>query len=203
MDQGTISAAAHQPPVTNAVERLTALEAQLKSTTVDMTNRAIALCWYLHLMGDLHQPLHCASWFSAEFPGNDGDRGGNGVAIQPHGAPVKLHSFWDGLLGTGESYTFIDHTADTIETNPLSAKVKLKELKNHKTYQSWADESFNYAGAFAYLDGNLEHAKYHEHITAAEVPDLNSNYEDNARSLAQRRIAAAGIRLGQKLSQLF
>ena len=85
----------------------------------------------------------------------------------------------------------------------MLAKAKLKELKNHTTYRSWADESFTDAGTFAYLDGNLNHATYQEHIAAADVPDLNLNYEDNARTLAQRRIAAAGIRLGRKLKQIF
>jgi hypothetical protein len=202
-DTPTIHPTAHQPPVTNAVERLASIETVLKSSA-DTTNRAIMLCWYLHLMGDVHQPLHCASWFSvAEFPGNKGDSGGNGVAIRPNSSPMKLHSFWDELLGTGDTYTFIDHMADTIETNPLLIKAKLKELKNHKTYHSWADESFSYSVAFAYLNGNLEHAKFHEHITAAEVPDLNQNYADNARTVAHRRVAAAGIRLGQKLKLIF
>jgi hypothetical protein len=202
-DQAAFNPATHQPPATNAVERLSALEAELKSSTANPTNRAIALCWYLHLMGDVHQPLHCTAWFSPEFPGNTGDSGGNAIAIKPHASPVKLHAYWDERLGTSENYTFIDHVADTIETNPLLSKAKLKELKKHKTYQSWADESLMYAGAFAYLDGTLEHVKYHEHITGAEVPDLNSSYEDNARTLAQRRIAVAGIRLGQKLKQVF
>jgi hypothetical protein len=202
-DQATFNPATHQPPTTNAVERLIALEAELKSPTANVTNRAIALCWYLHLLGDLHQPLHCTAWFSPEFPGNTGDSGGNAIAIKPNFSPVKLHSFWDERLGTSENYTFIDHAADTIETNPLLTRAKLKELKNHKTYPSWANESLVYAGAFAYLDGTLEHAKYHEHITGAEVPDLNSNYEDNARTLSQRRIAVAGIRLGRKLKQIF
>lgn len=202
-DRAAFDPAAYQPGVTNAVERLATMEAELKSASGDITNRAIALCWYLHLLGDIHQPLHCATWFSPEFPGPNGDSGGNVVAIKPHSSPVKLHSFWDELLGTGESYTFIDHIADTIETNPLLTKAKLKELKHHKTYQSWAEESFNYAGAFAYLDGNLKHAKYQQNITAVDVPELNSNYEDNARSLAQRRIAAAGIRLGLKFKHLF
>ncbi len=202
-DQASINPAAHQPPVTNAVERLAMIEAVMKSSA-DVTNRAVMLCWYLHLMGDVHQPLHCASWYSvAEFSGDNGDSGGNGVAIKPHSSPAKLHAFWDDLLGTGDSYPFIDHVADTVETDPLLTKAKLKELKNHKTYQSWADESFSYSVAFAYLNGNLEHAKYHEHITAAEVPDLNQNYEDNARTLAHRRVAAAGIRLGQKLKMIF
>ena len=202
-DQAAFNPADHQPPITNAVERLEAAEAQLKSKTLDPATRAVALCWYLHLVGDIHQPLHCTSWFSPEFPGPKGDSGGNGVAIKPRSAPARLHSFWDELLGTGESYTLIDQLADAIETNPVLAKAKLKELKSDKTYQSWACESLTNAAAFAYLDGGLEHAKYKEGITAEEVPSLNSNYEDKAQSLAQRRIAAAGIRLARKLKQIF
>src|SRR5262249_46203752 len=37
--------------------------------------RARALCWVLHLVGDIHQPLHTVSRFSADFP--KGDKGGN------------------------------------------------------------------------------------------------------------------------------
>ena len=37
--------------------------------------KAMAYCWLFHLVGDIHQPLHCTALFSAEhFP--KGDRGG-------------------------------------------------------------------------------------------------------------------------------
>ena len=200
-DRATIDPSAHQPKTTNIIERLGVLEKILKTKETPAPDRAVALCWYLHLMGDLHQPLHAVAWFSPEFP--TGDMGGNLVAIKPQSMPVRLHSFWDDLLGTGESYTFIDHTAVMIEANPLLEKAKLKELKAHRTYRTWAEESADYAEAFAYLDGQLRHAVYRDTTSAADVPDLNLGYEANAHSVAQRRVAAAGVRLGQKLKAIF
>ena len=200
-DRPTIHAGDHPPKPTNAVERLAVLEAELRSSTEPASNRAVALCWYLHLLGDLHQPLHCASWFSPEFP--HGDAGGNSVAIQPHTSPIKLHSFWDELLGTGESYTFLDHVADDIEGTPQWSPAKLKKDLQHKTYESWAQESFTAAQAIAYLDGTIQHAKWHDGIKADAVPDLDTSYESNARTMVKRRVALAGIRLGQKLKDIF
>ena len=200
-DKGSIHESDHPPKATNVLERLPVLEATLRSKQAPASDRAVALCWYLHLMGDMHQPLHCSAWFSAEFP--QGDLGGNSVAIQPQRAPVRLHSFWDDLLGTGESYTFIDHVADTIEANPLLEKSKLKELKSHKTYQAWGNESADFAEAFAYLDGHLRHARWNDDIKAADVPDSDPSYISNAQTVAQRRVAVAGVRLGQKLKSIF
>ena len=51
--------------------------------------RAEALRWVVHLVGDLHQPLHCA---------DDGDRGGNEVSVTLLGRPDNLHAVWDGGL---------------------------------------------------------------------------------------------------------
>ncbi|HET9133148.1 MAG TPA: S1/P1 nuclease [Gemmatimonadales bacterium] len=52
--------------------------------------RAEALKWVVHLVGDLHQPLHA---------GDRGDRGGNDVRITYDTLPGNLHGLWDtGLL---------------------------------------------------------------------------------------------------------
>jgi nuclease S1 len=49
--------------------------------------RADALRWLVHLVGDLHQPLHA---------GDRRDRGGNEVSLAfPHRGPEKLHRVWD------------------------------------------------------------------------------------------------------------
>ena len=39
----------------------------------DAEQRAIALAWLFHLVGDIHQPLHTAQLFTVDYP--DGDRG--------------------------------------------------------------------------------------------------------------------------------
>ena len=200
-DLATIKLSDHPPTETNIVERLPVVEATLKSPQTSPSERAVALAWYLHLMGDLHQPLHCATWISPEYP--KGDRGGNEVAIQPRSAAVKLHAFWDDALGTGETYTFIAFQADQIQTNPQLAKSQLKELKSHQTYPLWAEESFDLAKSFGYLNGEIEHTKYHEGIASADVPGLNPGYEENMHIVSRRRVALAGIRLGKKLKAIF
>lgn len=57
------------------------------------------LRFLVHFVGDLHQPLHAATMYSAEFP--DGDLGGNYYKIQVPGSSytTNLHSFWDSGAG--------------------------------------------------------------------------------------------------------
>ena len=64
----------------------------------------------LHLVGDVHQPLHSVSRFTSQTA--NGDSGGNSVKVcLPTSASCSmnqssaLHSFWDGALGTSSSPT--------------------------------------------------------------------------------------------------
>ena len=60
--------------------------------------KAIYLCWVMHLIGDIHQPLHSVSLFCEAFP--KGDHGGNDSLYRLGGRRIiKLHQFWDDLLG--------------------------------------------------------------------------------------------------------
>ena len=62
--------------------------------------KAIHLCWVMHLVGDIHQPLHCVSLYCEQFP--NGDHGGNDSLYRLGGKRIiKLHPFWDELLGKG------------------------------------------------------------------------------------------------------
>jgi hypothetical protein len=84
------STALPQVPEPNAQTRISDFRAVLASNSSDEL-KSYDLSWLLHLVGDVHQPLHCATRVSAAKPG--GDDGGNGVALST--APGKLHSFWD------------------------------------------------------------------------------------------------------------
>lgn len=84
----------------NAVERLTVLTARLGDVTAEPGERAVALAWVGHLVGDVHTPLHNVARLSAAEP--DGDQGGNLFKLEEKPAPGKqypasLHSFWDDL----------------------------------------------------------------------------------------------------------
>ncbi|PCI79142.1 MAG: hypothetical protein COB20_05505 [SAR86 cluster bacterium] len=76
--------------VMNALDYNTTL---LADSLTPMPQRAVALCWVLHLIGDIHQPLHVGSLYSTNrFP--NGDRGGNGVETDDR----NLHARWDRAL---------------------------------------------------------------------------------------------------------
>src|SRR5439155_25645392 len=83
-------------PVPNAQERVDLFRPVLGGIDEDL--KAYDLSWLLHLVGDLHQPIHCTTRVSQGQP--EGDAGGNLVAVTPGTSPQKLHQFWDDLLGS-------------------------------------------------------------------------------------------------------
>lgn len=69
--------------------------AVLKDRSRPQSERALAICWLIHLVGDAHQPCHAGSLYLAKvFP--DGDRGANSIPTKQF---KNLHALWDGLLG--------------------------------------------------------------------------------------------------------
>src|SRR5207244_1603954 len=76
--------------------------AELGNKDLGGADRAIALCWVLHLVGDIHQPLHACTRYSAQFPA--GDQGGNELMVlrdPPYAnSQMSLHHLWDSLPGT-------------------------------------------------------------------------------------------------------
>lgn len=49
----------------NLLERLHHFKKLLASPTVSANERAIGIAWVLHLVGDIHQPLHCSARVTA------------------------------------------------------------------------------------------------------------------------------------------
>lgn len=83
----------------NALVALNEQSATLADTAKPESDRAIAIAWIGHLVGDLHMPLHNVARISAENP--KGDQGGNLVKLEPKpagsGYQKNLHGFWDDL----------------------------------------------------------------------------------------------------------
>jgi len=79
--------------VDNIMNALDYNSALLADSQALLGQRAVALCWVLHLIGDIHQPLHVGSLYSANrFL--SGDRGGNGIEAGGR----NLHARWDRAL---------------------------------------------------------------------------------------------------------
>jgi hypothetical protein len=203
-DAARHSAADFTIPTTNILWALSNSLATLNDPRGAPADRAVSLCWVLHLVGDLHQPLHAATLLSDKYP--HGDQGGNALAVADASqTPLNLHSFWDQILDTADSYEFITTVADNIATASQYDPRNLKEYKSHRTIRSWADESFAAAVAFAYAEGHLKFADWKDYgagkVPAAEVPRLKSTYILNANDVARRRVSLAGRRLADVLKE--
>lgn len=198
-----VSSAATMIPIPNVQTQIPAEFALMKDEGASTPDRAIALCWVAHLVADIHQPLHAASYFSPLV--SNGDRGGNSIllsasqfASDPTEAaanPSNLHALWDDTLGATRDPAQIDRIAARLETSEFS-RAKLSQLKRDKTVASWAKESNTLAQTFAYDNGRLALRADGLAVHAA----LPAGYLAKMRRTADRQIALAGLRLADLLN---
>lgn len=158
--------------------------------------RAAALSWVIHLVADLHQPLHCAELVTKDYPLPQGDRGGNLFFISVGGQAMNLHSFWDRLPGQA---THPDQAfAPAAELARRYPAASLPELQTAKDTAAWTLEGRTLAIEKAYERGTLPGTADRN----AQPPPLPDGYVGRSREVAERRIALAGYRLGRLLEEL-
>ena len=87
------------PKQKNHVNALTALSKAKKIllTSHEKERRILALRIILHVVADIHQPLHACNYFSKTF--TDGDRGGNLYPVPKMSGYQNLHALWDDGAG--------------------------------------------------------------------------------------------------------
>ena len=153
-------------------------------------------------MGDLHQPLHCASLFNETLP--KGDHGGNDSLYRlPPKRVIELHPFWDDLLGKATTYTSITSGAGEAQAAADANRAEVaRELQASATVESWAKESYALAVAYAYLNGKVIPAVGGRHREPAEVPEIPADYAQTAGLVARVCVAKAGERLNLVLGQI-
>ncbi len=199
-----VKASDHEPPPgqENVVTQLAAAADNVRTRTD--AEQAVALTWLFHLVGDVHQPLHCTAVYSEQFP--RGDQGGNLAFIRIRSSPVKLHAFWDGLLGTGTTAGNIGTDVREIEA-VLAAKAAdvRQELDSHPTFESWGREGQDLTRGVAYLDGRLKVAASTARRIEADtdVPTAPEDYAPTCGRVARVQVGKAGLRLADQLKKLF
>jgi hypothetical protein len=162
-------------------------------------DKPIYLCWLLHLVGDIHQPLHCASLYNETFP--DGDRGGNLSLVRfGGGMSVRLHFAWDSLLGETAAVPSVEETVAELRQIELDeADAIHRDLIAHPTSVGWASEGYASALEYAYLNGDLSPPNAANNPSDDLVPSLSDGYTIQARKVARLAAAKAGQRLTECL----
>ncbi len=155
-----------------AIERFKGV---LADRAAESASRAEALKFIVHLVGDLHQPLHCA---------NDNDRGGNTVAVTFFRQATDLHRVWDsGLIAKMD----LGETDYARHLEGWLAGQRVAALQGGTTI-SWALEAHRSAAAHAYR------------IPASKR--LGGAYYDANEPVVDRQLARAGVRLARLLNTL-
>jgi hypothetical protein len=175
--------------VPNALTEIQRLMKEMGDPSESPSRLSYDLPWIEHIVGDLHQPLHCVSRFSKSQP--NGDAGGNFVFVEPGG---NLHAFWDGLAGTDSSEVYVKQYArEAVARQVASGNHERNPTEINP--QVWINEGFGTAMTNVYTFGLDTGSR------AAPIR-LSGRYQDNAKQIAQARIALAGYRLAAVLNGL-
>jgi nuclease S1 len=134
--------------------------------------RREALKWVVHLVGDIHQPLHA---------GFGDDRGGNLFQLNYIGQGTNLHAVWDRLVFEAAGLSEAEYVAELQSRALPVAAVDWHE----DAAQSWAVESCRLIDA---LD-----------IYPRRPGRLSRSYLERARPHAEQRLQLAGARLAALL----
>lgn len=191
----------------NAVQVLDMISRRFSSGRESERDLAVLLCWAIHLAGDLHQPEHCVALFSpGQFPDlKSGDQGGNLILVRfsRTGSPMRLHGYWDGLLGGNDTLNGLRRRAFDI--------TQMQTVSNHAERSmalmnpsAWAAEGAANAKAYVYTPELLEQVAEAtpDHYQKIGPVTLPASYADQAGIVAQNAVARAGYRLAALVTQL-
>lgn len=200
-----------------ALERLKLVLANPKEAPI---SRVEALKFIVHIVGDLHQPLHNVTDKKDINDERDlGDLGGNTKIVQWLSMETSprwkdyhwnLHMVWDeGIL---------DRTLEILKTdesgyvNQLVSTLPAKGSPMLAAYQTgdsvaWADEGYKLAVFYAYrklpaYDENYKYTKAGKEAYGGYILDAKSGYYEATHEVVNLQLKKGGLRLARLLNDL-
>ena len=171
-------------------EQLKRLIGVLGDTSAPALERNEALKWVVHLVGDIHQPLHAA---------DNGDHGGNLVPVALEGVRTRgrenLHRAWDNDL-VQLAFHSRNRQQPPRDIDALAAEAaSLAREVGQGTPDSWARESNNLARNVAY-----HYPGFACNSLPAGIVVLDAAYQSDAGLVVRERVLLAGARLANLLN---
>ena len=177
----------HAPPEGDALEALGRFSATLRDPKATLEEKQLALRFIVHLVGDLHQPLHV---------GKCCDRGGNEVKVKWFGRDLNLHSVWDSALLDDQQLSFTEYAARLRRHTTNAEVVDWWDINP----RDWISES-----------GQIRETIYPAPVPKSAkgkkgdpaVPELSYSYVYKFTPVMERRLSQAGVRLAAYLNAIF
>lgn len=158
--------------IITAIETCTAIVANKANSRED---RVFHLKMLIHLIGDLHQPMHTSR---AE------DKGGNDIQVQWFGRGSNLHKVWDTEMidSFGMTFTELAQALDRL------SKKEIKQIQTGSIHD-WVDESHEICG------------QLYDTVELGEKLGYAYSYTHN--DLLFEQLQKGGYRLAKVLNELF
>jgi hypothetical protein len=159
-------------------DRILYFEGRLGDTSLDPKERAIALKFVVHLIGDIHQPFHAIG----------DDRGGNGIGVSFMGSKTcgtfncNLHGVWDDAM---------------IENQGLSEKKYTERLVQEINENHWERLAGGAPAAWANIS--------HHYAVMAAAPNgalITHEYVAEESKIVDAQLALGGLRLARALNRI-
>ena len=170
----------HAPPEGDALDALKLFSAALKNPAASRKEKQLALRFVVHLVGDLHQPLHV---------GKCCDKGGNDVKVKWFGRDLNLHSVWDSAMVDEQQLSFTEYAA-RIQRHTSNADVIAWWDINPR---DWISES-----------AQIRETVYPKPPSdPKKLPELSYSYVYQFTPVMERRLSQAGVRLAAYLNAIY
>ena len=177
----------------NSVERVEYFRKTLSDPNIPDSEKAIQIAWVLHLIADIHQPLHNGSLVTEEHP--KGDRGGNDFKLTEEW-PNNLHAYWDGILDIEYDLKYPDYQySDLLK---IAKKITREHPKKDLAKKVKIDEAMKWSD-----EGNriVKISAYPPYLKENEKP--SDRYKENVYKHCSYHIALAGYRMAEFLNTIF
>jgi len=177
----------HAPPEGDALDALARYSATLRNPNASLAEKQLALRFVIHLVGDLHQPLHA---------GKCCDKGGNDVKVKWFGKDSNLHSVWDSSLVDDEQLSFTE----------LAAKLQW-HTSSEDVIRWWNVNPRDWVSESAQIRDTVYPAMPPAGSTDKDgrpaVPELSYFYVYKFTPVMEQRLKQAGVRLAAYLDAIY
>lgn len=163
-------------PEANIYSKINEMVEVLKNNNSTLDQKKLALRMVIHLVGDLHQPMHTA---------RKDDLGGNKVLLTWFGEKTNLHRVWDSDLIDFQGLSFTEYTKAINHTT----KQQVLSLQS-TTLKDWVSESYDVCNKI--------------YATGIKTDDkLSFNYNFDWIETANQQLLKGGVRLAGVLNSIY
>lgn len=148
---------------------------ELKNKPLSLTKKQENLKMLVHIVGDLHQPLHV---------GTGEDKGGNEVEVSYFGQKTNLHTVWDTKIIDRQKLSYTELAA---HLNRRANKDMIEDLQA-ATYATWLKEAVSLRSVVYDLPESKRLSYQYDYVSFPVIED---------------RLLAGGIRLAGILNDIY